>query len=140
MVTVAAEQCAWLARPPLWANAGQAARGSRRIHFAYAAVPDPYRTGPRSGHASGMLRLGREPRSDRRLAAAAGTIRSNTLATPNYAYEKRQRELAKKRKNEEKLQRKTHRGPGDGPMSPGDNTGPGTGASSGPGDSSSPKN
>jgi hypothetical protein len=28
------------------------------------------------------------------------------LATPNYAYEKRQRELAKKRKAEEKRQRK----------------------------------
>jgi hypothetical protein len=31
------------------------------------------------------------------------------LATPNYAYEKRQRELAKKRKAEEKRQRKQHR-------------------------------
>lgn len=30
------------------------------------------------------------------------------LATPNYAYEKRQRELAKKKKKEEKLQRKSH--------------------------------
>ncbi|WP_428420508.1 hypothetical protein [Methylibium sp.] len=29
------------------------------------------------------------------------------MATPNYSYEKRQRELAKKRKKEEKLQRKT---------------------------------
>jgi len=28
------------------------------------------------------------------------------LATPNYSYEKRQRELAKKRKTEEKLQKK----------------------------------
>ncbi len=28
------------------------------------------------------------------------------MATPNYSYEKRQRELAKKRKKEEKLQRK----------------------------------
>jgi hypothetical protein len=32
--------------------------------------------------------------------------RSKPLATPNYAYEKRQRELAKKRKAEEKRQRK----------------------------------
>jgi hypothetical protein len=31
------------------------------------------------------------------------------LATPNYAYEKRQRELAKKRKAEEKRQRKQER-------------------------------
>jgi len=31
------------------------------------------------------------------------------LATPNYAYEKRQRELAKKRKAEEKRQRKQGR-------------------------------
>ncbi len=32
-----------------------------------------------------------------------------SLATPNYAYEKRQRELAKKRKAEEKRQRKQDR-------------------------------
>jgi hypothetical protein len=37
------------------------------------------------------------------------------LATPNYGYEKRQRELAKKRKTEEKKQKK-QQGPGsDGP-------------------------
>ncbi|MEX8517006.1 MAG: hypothetical protein AB3X44_00645 [Leptothrix sp. (in: b-proteobacteria)] len=30
------------------------------------------------------------------------------MATPNYSYEKRQRELAKKRKTEEKRQRKSH--------------------------------
>lgn len=29
------------------------------------------------------------------------------MATPNYSYEKRQRELAKKRKKEDKLKRKT---------------------------------
>ncbi len=33
------------------------------------------------------------------------------MATPNYSYEKRQRELAKKRKTEEKLQKKKQ-GPG----------------------------
>lgn len=32
------------------------------------------------------------------------------MATPNYSYEKRQRELAKKRKAEEKRQKKTHKG------------------------------
>lgn len=31
------------------------------------------------------------------------------MATPNYSYEKRQRELAKKRKQEEKRQKKVHR-------------------------------
>jgi len=31
------------------------------------------------------------------------------LATPNYSYEKRQRELAKKRKTEEKRQRKLNK-------------------------------
>jgi hypothetical protein len=36
------------------------------------------------------------------------------LATPNYSYEKRQRELAKKRKNEDKRQRKLHPQPEDG--------------------------
>lgn len=33
----------------------------------------------------------------------------NTLATPNYGYEKRQKELAKKRKKEEKLKLKAER-------------------------------
>lgn len=36
------------------------------------------------------------------------------MATPNYSYEKRQRELAKKRKAEEKRQRKIHRTDGPG--------------------------
>ncbi|MCO5357108.1 hypothetical protein [Acidovorax kalamii] len=33
------------------------------------------------------------------------------MATPNYGYEKRQRELAKKQKKEEKLRAKAHRRP-----------------------------
>jgi hypothetical protein len=38
------------------------------------------------------------------------------VAKPNYAFEKRQRELAKKKKKEEKSARKTQpRGPGEGP-------------------------
>lgn len=37
------------------------------------------------------------------------TAKESVLATPNYSYEKRQRELAKKRKNEEKRQRKLNR-------------------------------
>lgn len=40
-----------------------------------------------------------------------------TLATPNYGYEKRQKELAKKRKKEDKLKAKSdrkHMGPSDG--------------------------
>jgi hypothetical protein len=40
------------------------------------------------------------------------------LATPNYGYEKRQKELAKKRKKEDKLRAKAERrvdGPGDAP-------------------------
>ena len=57
-----------------------------------------------------------------------GTIRSTALATPNYSYEKRQRELAKKRKAEEKRQKKGPRvdelpadhnpSVGDAPMTP----------------------
>lgn len=39
-------------------------------------------------------------------ASRIGTLRSSALATPNYSYEKRQRELAKKRKAEEKRQKK----------------------------------
>ena len=50
------------------------------------------------------------------------------MATPNYAYEKRQRELAKKRKAEEKRQKKIERpteaGAGDdGQRSADDNAG-----------------
>lgn len=44
--------------------------------------------------------------------------RSGHLATPNYSYEKRQRELAKKRKAEEKRQRKLNQRPDDAPGQP----------------------
>ena len=36
------------------------------------------------------------------------------MATPNYSYEKRQKELAKKRKKEDKLKRKGEGKPDDG--------------------------
>jgi hypothetical protein len=36
------------------------------------------------------------------------------VATPNYGYEKRQKELAKKRKKEDKLKRKAEGKPDDG--------------------------
>lgn len=36
------------------------------------------------------------------------------MATPNYGYEKRQKELAKKRKKEDKLKAKTYRKVGEG--------------------------
>jgi len=36
------------------------------------------------------------------------------MATPNYSYEKRQKELAKKRKKEDKLKQKTQRKASDG--------------------------
>ena len=36
------------------------------------------------------------------------------MATPNYSYEKRQKELAKKRKKEDKLKRKVEGKPEDG--------------------------
>lgn len=41
------------------------------------------------------------------------------MATPNYGYEKRQRELAKKRKAEEKKQKKLHGGGATGADDPG---------------------
>lgn len=46
------------------------------------------------------------------------------MAKPNYQYEKRQRELAKKKKKEEKLQRKVsdQRAPGDTAGQDGDAT------------------
>jgi len=40
------------------------------------------------------------------------------VATPNYSYEKRQRELAKKRKQEEKRQKKLNPRPDGEPDSP----------------------
>ena len=48
-----------------------------------------------------------------RHRCAPAIQRSNALATPNYGYEKRQRELAKKRKTEEKKQKKLHPGQAD---------------------------
>jgi len=45
------------------------------------------------------------------------------LATPNYGYEKRQKELAKKKKKEEKLKEKAQRKVGD-PASGDDNAEP----------------
>ena len=58
------------------------------------------------------------------------------MATPNYSYEKRQRELAKKRKNEEKLQKKKQPGPAGGPSDQDNNLGDAPGASA-PGGSGS---
>ena len=49
----------------------------------------------------------------------APTTRKHKLATPNYGYEKRQKELAKKRKKEDKLKQKAER---KGPGGEGDNT------------------
>ena len=45
------------------------------------------------------------------------------MPTPNYAYEKRQRELAKKRKKEEKAARKAQGGPSDDADAGGDAAG-----------------
>lgn len=44
------------------------------------------------------------------------------MATPNYGYEKRQKELAKKKKKEEKLREKAYRkvSPSDEGLMPGD--------------------
>ena len=60
----------------------------------------------------------RDSRAIRPVEAAtvAFNCRTYTLATPNYGYEKRQRELAKKKKKEEKLRARasnTHRGATD---------------------------
>ena len=67
------------------------------------------------------------------------SIPEHRLATPNYSYEKRQRELAKKRKTEEKRQRKQH---GDtSPQHPGQPELNSTAGESGqlhPGDGSTP--
>ncbi len=57
------------------------------------------------------------------------------MATPNYGYEKRQRELAKKRKAEEKRQRKqTDRGADDTPATRPPETVAGAGDASAPAD------
>ena len=50
-------------------------------------------------------------------AASCGKVPSNsrkhTMATPNYGFDKRQKELAKKKKKEEKLRTKAERKVGD---------------------------
>ena len=48
------------------------------------------------------------------LPPLISSARRQNLATPNYSYEKRQKELAKKRKKEEKLKRKAEKG--DSPL------------------------
>ena len=48
------------------------------------------------------------------------------MATPNYSYEKRQRELAKKRKAEEKRQKKASTKGDDAPADQRDDRAPGT--------------
>ncbi|GEM_PF-163912 len=51
-----------------------------------------------------------------RTVTVPSTHRKTQLATPNYGYEKRQKELAKKRKKEDKLKQKAERkggAPGD---------------------------
>jgi hypothetical protein len=55
--------------------------------------------------------------STRRWRASA-TQKEHALATPNYGYEKRQRELAKKRKAEEKKQKKQQGGQGGSDETP----------------------
>ncbi len=52
------------------------------------------------------------------------------MATPNYSYEKRQRELAKKRKAEEKRQRKLSQKPDGTPGQPAPGESPADGSSS----------
>jgi hypothetical protein len=56
------------------------------------------------------------------------------LATPNYGYEKRQKELAKKKKKEEKLKHMAERmgGVGAGDAAPDDDAGADEGSASGP--------
>lgn len=61
--------------------------------------------------------------------------RKTVLATPNYGYEKRQRELAKKKKKEEKLRAKASGKPHDGsdvPEAPTEQT-PDSGQNAAPG-------
>lgn len=55
------------------------------------------------------------------------------MATPNYGYEKRQKELAKKRKKEDKLRDKANRKAGVEPDSPEDPQEPGQGTAEVPG-------
>jgi hypothetical protein len=50
--------------------------------------------------------------------STAQSRRKNAVAAPNYSYEKRQRELAKKRKQEEKRNKKANPQPDGGPGVP----------------------
>lgn len=48
------------------------------------------------------------------------------MAKPNYQYEKRQKDLAKKKKQEEKRQRKLNKGSAQSPENPGQPPGDGS--------------
>jgi hypothetical protein len=52
------------------------------------------------------------------LALLSALQRKQTLATPNYGYEKRQRELAKKNKKADKLREKAERKNNPDPLQP----------------------
>ena len=59
------------------------------------------------------------------LHSAAGSIRDIVLAKPNYSFEKRQRDLEKKRKQEDKRMRKlTDKKPADDANTPNEEAAP----------------
>lgn len=65
---------------------------------------------------------------DWRTVGTSQPTGTSSVATPNYGYEKRQKELAKKRKKEEKLKAKAERKAGVGaPAGDDDATQPGQG-------------
>ena len=53
--------------------------------------------------------MSRAQKSSKKLLHWAAQIKGAILATPNYGFEKRQKELAKKRKKEDKLKAKSDR-------------------------------
>lgn len=114
-------------RPQEWAESGTRHRRLNR-HGAFAPCPEAQRATRQGGPSlfgtahrlvahrcfGGCRWTSSQPQARQLRSFAVCCLqghrpRSIYLATPNYSYEKRQRELAKKRKTEEKRQRKTQR-------------------------------
>ena len=106
-------------RDPLMPSAIRATLG---WPFAFVSTPSHARHASCTSSIRGRAHVVCCATGTGRGSRAPGPLRSKALATPNYSYEKRQRELAKKRKAEEKRNKKTHRDDGT-PIEPDANAG-----------------
>jgi hypothetical protein len=91
---------------------------------ASTAGPSTGRQGPSRPRGSNPGEVGRTRVSSLRSPPPRPVHQESLLAKPNYSFEKRQRELAKKKKQEQKLeqkrQQKLAKSPGESAPAPGD--------------------